>query len=101
MWSSSGGSAGVTRENGSNGSHGQEIQMSEPHDGAGRVPEPQGRVAGLPFDFRRLTATRIRARAWNPGDPRVLTPKAFGWGLGVNWYWLVHPVRLISARRSR
>jgi hypothetical protein len=31
----------------------------------------------------------------------VLTPKAFGWGLGINWYWLVHPVRLIRARRSR
>ena len=75
--------------------------MSEPHDGAGRVPEPQGRVAGLSFDFRRLTATRIRARAWNPGDPRVFTPKAFGWGLGVIWYWLVHPVRLTRARRSR
>jgi hypothetical protein len=39
--------------------------------------------------------------AWNPGDPRVFTPKAFGWGLGVNWYWLVHPLRLIRARRSR
>jgi hypothetical protein len=26
-------------------------------------------------------------------------PKAFGWGLGVNWYWLAHPVHLIRARR--
>ena len=23
-------------------------------------------------------------RAWNPDDPRILTPKTFGWGLGVN-----------------
>ena len=75
--------------------------MSDDDDDAGRAAEPQGRVAGLPYDFRRLTASRIRARAWNPGDPRVLTPKAFGWGLGINGYWLVHPVRLIRARRSR
>jgi Family of unknown function (DUF5808) len=62
-------------------------------------PEPQGRFAGLPYDFRRLSASRIRARMWNPGDPRVLTPKAFGWGLDVNLYWLLHPVRLVRARR--
>jgi len=73
--------------------------MNEHDAGAGRASEPQGRLAGLPYDFRRLTGSRIRARAWNPGDPRVFTPKAFGWGLGVNWYWLVHPVRLVRARR--
>jgi Family of unknown function (DUF5808) len=75
--------------------------MNDHHDDAGRPPEPQGRAVGLPYDFRRLTASRVRARAWNPRDPRVFTPKAFGWGLGVNWYWLVHPVRLIRARRLR
>ena len=75
--------------------------MSDHHDGAGSAPEPQGRLAGLTYDFRGLTTSRIRSRAWNPGDPRVLTPKAFGWGLGINWYWLVHPVRLVRARRSR
>jgi hypothetical protein len=45
------------------------------------VPEPQGRFAGLPYDFRRPTAARIRRRWWNPDDPRILTPKAFGWAL--------------------
>jgi hypothetical protein len=74
--------------------------MSDQGDDARGVPAPQGRVAGLPYDFRRLTASRARARAWNPGDPRVFTPKAFGWGFGVNWYWLVHPVRLARARRG-
>ena len=77
-------------------SYGQEVDMSD-HDGS--VPEPQGRRAGLPYDFRRPTASRIRARMWNPDDPRILTPKTFGWGLGVNLYWLVHPVRLVRARR--
>jgi len=36
-------------------------------DGAdGRVPDPQGRMAGLPYDFRRPTVSRFRARVWNP-----------------------------------
>jgi len=74
--------------------------MSEHDDDARRAPEPQGRLAGLPYDWRRPTAAGIRSRAWNPGDRRVFTPKAFGWGLGVNFYWLVHPVRLARARRS-
>ena len=73
--------------------------MSDHDDDAGIVPEPQGRLADLPYDFRRPTASRIRARAWNPGDPRVFTPKTFGWGLGINFYWLLHPVRLVRARR--
>jgi hypothetical protein len=75
------------------------MQMSDRDDDAGIVPEPQGHAAGLPYDFRRPTASRIRARAWNPGDPRVFTPKTFGWGLGVNVYWLLHPVCLVRTRR--
>jgi hypothetical protein len=63
-------------------------------------PEPEGRLAGLPYDLRRPTSARLRARAWNPEDPRVFTPKTFGWGYGLNFYWLLHPLRLIQARRS-
>ena len=44
------------------------------HDGDDRqVPQPQGTYAGLPF----------------------------GWGWAFNFYGLVHPVRLVRARRSR
>ena len=60
--------------------------MSDDDDDAGRAAEPQGRVAGLPYDFCRLTATRIRVRAWNPGDPRVFN--AQGVRLG-SWRQLV------------
>jgi hypothetical protein len=63
--------------------------------------ESDGRLLGLPYDFRRPTTGRIRARAWNPDDPRLFTPKAFGWGLGINVYWLVHPVRFVRTRRAR
>jgi len=51
------------------------------HDGDGRrVPQPQGTYAGLPYDWRRPSLARARARLWNPDDPRVLTPKSYGWG---------------------
>lgn len=60
----------------------------------------QGRLLGLPYDWRRPTTARYRSRLWNPDDPRILTPKAFGWGLGLNAYWLLHPLRLARTRRS-
>ena len=67
--------------------------------GAGQQPpQPQGRLAGMPYDWRRPTAARIKARWWNPGDPRLFTPKAFGWGYALNFYWLVHPVRYFRRR---
>jgi hypothetical protein len=55
-----------------------------------RVPEPQGTVIGVPYDWRRPTAARLRARWWNPDDPRLFTPKSFGWGFDLNLYRLVH-----------
>ncbi|MBF6062785.1 hypothetical protein IU500_13610 [Nocardia terpenica] len=57
------------------------------------VPRPQGTVAGVPYDWRRPTWARLRARWWNRDDPRVFTPKSFGWGFDVNLYRLVHPRR--------
>ena len=55
-----------------------------------RVPDPQGTVIGVPYDWRRPTAARLRARWWNPADPRLFTPKSFGWGFDLNLYRLVH-----------
>jgi Family of unknown function (DUF5808) len=44
-----------------------------------------GRIAGVvPYDFRPPTRRRVKARWWNPNDPRVLTPRAFGVGWDVN-----------------
>lgn len=48
------------------------------------VPDPQGQFLGIPYDFRRPTLSRIKARFWNPADDRLLTPMAFGWGYAVN-----------------
>lgn len=47
----------------------------------------QGRFLGIPYDWRRPTASRIRRRIWNKGGP-MFPPKVWGWGWGVN---LRHP----------
>ncbi|MEV7039618.1 DUF5808 domain-containing protein [Amycolatopsis sp. NPDC051061] len=55
--------------------------------------EPQGHAAGVPYDWRRPSAKRFRARVWNPADRRFWTPKSFGWGYDLNFYWVAHPLR--------
>lgn len=59
----------------------------------------RGRFLGLPYDWRRPTLARIKSRVWNPDDPRVFTPRAFGWGLDINGYTVLRRLRLV--RRSR
>jgi hypothetical protein len=43
-----------------------------------------GRFLGIPYDWRRPTLERVRREVWNPQERRLLVPKAFGWGYGVN-----------------
>ncbi|MGD9890879.1 MAG: DUF5808 domain-containing protein [Dehalococcoidia bacterium] len=57
-----------------------------------------GRFLGLPYDWRRPTWARLRASVWNKDDPRILPPKAFGWGLGINLYALARTVGLVRHR---
>jgi hypothetical protein len=53
--------------------------------------EPRtGRFLGMPYDWRRPTVQRVKQRMWNPDDPRLLTPRAFGWGYDLNVYRLLH-----------
>ena len=68
-------------------------------DGPSTNPEdPQRRIAGLPYDFRPPTLARVRSRLWNAHDPRLFTPKAFGIGYDLNFYWLLHPTEYIQNR---
>jgi hypothetical protein len=53
----------------------------------------QGRVLGLPYDFRPPTLARIRAEFWDPDNDALFTPHAFGVGYGINLARLVHLVR--------
>lgn len=77
-----------------------DAERDEGPAGEGRKPpEPQGHLAGIPYDLRPPTIARARARLWNRDDPRLLTPKTFGWGYDVNFYWLAHPGAFMKARR--
>lgn len=57
------------------------------------------KVMGVPYDWSRPTATRIKSRLYNSEDPRLFPPKAFGVGWTINFYWFVHPARFLSRRR--
>jgi hypothetical protein len=43
-----------------------------------------GEVAGIPYDFRRPTSDKLRRSAWDPDNPKLFTPHAFGVGWSVN-----------------
>jgi len=70
-------------------------------DDDSEVPEPQGHIAGVPYDLRRPTVSRFRSRWWNPADARFFAPKTFGVGWDLNLYWLVHPAGYLLRRRSK
>jgi hypothetical protein len=53
-----------------------------------------GTWLGIPFDWRKPTAARVRERWWNPNDRRVFTPKSFGWGFDINLYQVARLLRL-------
>lgn len=60
----------------------------------------QGRVAGVPYDFRRPSVDRFRQAYWNPNDPRVFTDKVIGVGWAVNFAQLIPRLRDLSYRLS-
>jgi hypothetical protein len=49
----------------------------------------QGRICGVPYDFRRPTLARLKASWWNPQDHRIFTPRTFGKGWSVNFATLL------------
>jgi hypothetical protein len=59
-----------------------------------------GTVAGIPYDTRRPTVARVKFTYWSAENPRFFPPKVDGLGWGINFYWLVHPLRWLKARRT-
>jgi hypothetical protein len=43
-----------------------------------------GEVAGIPYDLRPPTAEKLRRSAWDPENPKLFVPHAFGVGWSVN-----------------
>jgi hypothetical protein len=40
----------------------------------------------VPYDWRRHGfKARLKQRWWNPAEPRLITPRAFGWGYAINF----------------
>jgi len=50
----------------------------------------QGRILGIPYDFRWPTIERIREKVWNKNTSHILTPHLFGVGWSINFYPLLH-----------
>ena len=53
----------------------------------------QGKVAGVPYNFRLNDWSDIAREYWNPQSDRILTPHAIGIGWGVNLAAVVRRVR--------
>ena len=45
--------------------------------------DTQGQALGLPYDFRKPSWEKAKARLWNPGGP-MMPPKVWGWGWTLN-----------------
>ncbi len=60
--------------------------------------EPQGHLGRVPYDLRRPSLTKVKARVWNPDDPRLFPPHSIGIGWTINFYWLAHLSRYSKGR---
>ena len=60
----------------------------------------QGRVLGVPYDFRPPTWERLREAYWNPDEPRLFTDRPFGlgWAVNVGRIWVLANGLLESSR---
>ena len=56
-----------------------------------------GKIAGLvPYDFRLPTLEILKEAYWNTQEHRVLTPRVFGIGWGINFHALLENLRMIT-----
>lgn len=54
---------------------------------------PQGRFLGVPYNWSRPSRRDLARGLWDPGDPRIITPRTYGWGYDVNFHALVRRLR--------
>ena len=62
--------------------------------------QDEKRFLGVPYDLRRPTLARARSRLWNANDRRLFTPKTFGAGWDVNFYWVAHPLDWLKSEEK-
>lgn len=51
-----------------------------------------GKFAGVPYDWRKPNATRLKSRVWNPDAP-FINKRWYGWGYDFNIYAIMHPFK--------
>ena len=64
-----------------------------------RPPEERtwnGKIAGIPYDFRLPTVDRIRATYWNKDTSKIFLPQVFGIGWSINMYPIIHPKEVLE-----
>ena len=54
-----------------------------------------GTFLGIPYDWRWMSWAKVKERMWNPSDPRVFTPRVFGWGWSLNLYQLFRRLKIM------
>jgi hypothetical protein len=59
-----------------------------------------GTIAGIPYDPRRPTKARFVSTYWSAENPKFFPPKMVGIGWGINFYWVIHPLRWLKARKA-
>ena len=57
-----------------------------------------GTFLGIPYDFRKPTWQRIKARVWNPESDKLVAPHVFGWGYTLNVHALLRRIRRLVRR---
>jgi Family of unknown function (DUF5808) len=68
-----------------------------------RPPEQrtwEGRVVGVPYDFRPPTPARFRKRMWAPDNAHLVVPQVFGVGWTVNLGRLARELKRPGTSRS-
>ena len=58
------------------------------------------RVARLPYEWRKPTPKCLMRGIWDPEERRVLVPKIYGWGYGVNLHTVARRLRLVRPIHS-
>ena len=59
-----------------------------------------GSLAGIPYDTRHPTMARLKFTYWSAQNPKLFPPKVSGLGWGVNFFWVVHPLRWWKERHA-
>jgi hypothetical protein len=72
-------------------------ELNKPSDQRGW----HGEVALVPYDFRPPTVEKLRRSAWDPANPQLLVPHAFGVGWSLNFARLAALAQLTQQVREK